>query len=148
MSEDIDLKEILEAQKKILDVLVKLEEEDPDRPTTLGERIAEWTVRLVGSWKFLVGQGTILLLYITANILMITFMSFDPYPFILLNLLLSFQAAFTAPLILISQNKSEQKDRRRAIDAYKTVLNIEEMMSHLQKKLERKKNGYENGSKD
>ncbi len=146
MSEDVDLKEILEAQRRILDVLAKLEEEDPDRPPTFGEKVADWTVQLVGSWRFLIGQGAILTLYIIANILMFSFMAFDPYPFILLNLLLSFQAAFTAPLILISQNRTEHKDRRRAIDAYKTVLNIEEMMSQLKYKIERKKNGLE--SKD
>lgn len=148
MSEDVDLKEILDAQKKILDVLGKLEEESPDRPPTFGEKIADTTVKVVGSWKFLVGQSTALFLYIIANILMLSFMTFDPYPFILLNLLLSFQAAFTAPLILISQNRTEHKDRRRAIDAYKTVLNIEEMMGQLKNKIERRKNGYTNGSKD
>ena len=140
MSEDIDLTEILEAQKKIMHVLAKLEMEYSD--ANFGEHVANIVVGFIGSWKFLIGQGMMLLFYIIINsIWLLSPTPFDPYPFILLNLMLSFQAAFTAPLLLIAQNMSERRDRRRSVDAYRTVLHIEDMLQDLQTKLERKKNG-------
>lgn len=139
---DAELREIKEAQMRILQVLDKMESEDPDRAPTTGEKLADTVVTFVGSWKFIIIQSIFLLIYITFNALWITqTIQFDPYPFILLNLLLSFQAAFTAPLILISSNRSERKDRRRAIDGYRTVLNIEDMLKTIHQKIERKKNG-------
>jgi len=142
MNEEADIKDILEAQKKILDVLEKLEAEDPDSPPSYGEKIADKVVTFVGSWRFIIAQGVLFAIYILGNGILLASKSFDPYPFILLNLLLSFQAAFTAPLILISQNRTDKKDRRRAIDAYKTIIHIEEMMGKLHKKIERSKNGH------
>lgn len=143
MGEELDLKDIIEAQKQILAVLCKLESEDTDRPPTFGERAADCITDFVGSWKFIISQGFLLVIYIFSNAHLLTNynLSFDPYPFILLNLLLSFQAAFTAPLILISQNRSSQRDRKRALDSYSAIIHVEEMMKTLHEIIQRKKNG-------
>ena len=147
MNDGQELQEIVCAQRRILDVLARLESENPDRPPTLGEMVADKVVKFVGSWPFVILQSVLLTLYIGANIWLAVNNRWDPYPFILLNLLLSFQAAFTAPLILIAQNRADAKDRHRALDAFKTVAHIEDMMENLHGKLERTKNGL-NGQGD
>ena len=80
---------------------------------TTSERIADRLASLIGSWTFIVVQSTILFLWITANGMGIV--HWDEYPFILLNLLLSFQAAYTGPVLLMSANRQSDIDRKRAI---------------------------------
>jgi uncharacterized membrane protein len=83
---------------------------------TRGERLAEWLATLVGSWTFLIVQTLILLSWLTLNIAM-WISHWDPYPFILLNLALSFQSAYAAPILMISQNRqSKLNDRRNHLD--------------------------------
>ncbi len=82
-----------------------------------GERLADAVASNVGSWTFIVIQSLLLFLWIIANSVA-WFMSWDPYPFILLNLVLSFQAAFTAPIIMMSQNRQSTIDRRNAQHDY------------------------------
>ena len=82
-----------------------------------GERLADAVASNVGSWAFIVVQSLLLFLWIVANSVA-WFMSWDPYPFILLNLVLSFQAAFTAPIIMMSQNRQSTIDRRNAQHDY------------------------------
>jgi len=76
-------------------------------------KVADRITAIVGSWKFVVVQSMVLLFWIIANV-MAVWDGWDPYPFILLNLVLSFQAAYTAPIIMISQNKQAEKDRQAA----------------------------------
>lgn len=76
-------------------------------------RIADKVTLTVGSWTFVVTQSIFLLMWIAMNVTSFVH-HWDPYPFILLNLLLSFQAAYTAPIIMISQNKQAEKDRKDA----------------------------------
>jgi uncharacterized membrane protein len=84
------------------------------QPPTFRERVADALAAQIGSWRFLVIQTIVLAGWITANV--IGWMAeWDPYPFILLNLILSFQAAYTAPIIMMSQNRQAGIDRRRAI---------------------------------
>jgi uncharacterized membrane protein len=83
-----------------------------DQPT-LGQRMAEQVAALVGSWWFLGGQALFLLLWLVYNTLQFT-TRFDPPPYILLNLLLSFQAAFTGPVLLIAANVGAMRDHRQA----------------------------------
>ena len=78
--------------------------------TTRGEQLADQITALVGSWKFIIIQSCLLALWLVINGLG-WFFSWDPYPFILLNLVLSFQAAFTAPVIMMSQNRQTARDR-------------------------------------
>lgn len=82
---------------------------DDDR--SLGQRIADACAAAVGSWPFIIGQAVLLALWIVANGWWLAHRAFDPPPFILLNLLLSFQAAFTGPILLLSQNRQAARDR-------------------------------------
>lgn len=81
-------------------------------PRTVGERVADTVANSMGSWRFIITQTVIVALWIVLNILAIV-KHFDPYPFILLNLLFSTQAAYAAPVIMMSQNRQSQKDRLR-----------------------------------
>lgn len=78
---------------------------------TIGERISDTVAKVVGSWRFVIIQSTILILWLLWNSLTEQ-ARFDPYPYILLNLVLSFQAAYTAPLIMMSQNRQAEIDRK------------------------------------
>jgi uncharacterized membrane protein len=87
-----------------------------DRRTT-GQRLADSVTGVFGSWRFIVIQTVIVILWIGANIIAVT-LRWDPYPFILLNLLFSTQAAYAAPLILLSQNRQADTDRVKAEHDY------------------------------
>jgi uncharacterized membrane protein len=116
-----DFKSRLTAEEHKL--LVSLRERKPARnpPETgepvFGERLADAVASNVGSWTFITVQSVLLTLWIVANSIA-WFLSWDPYPFILLNLVLSFQAAFTAPIIMMSQNRQSTIDRRNAQHDY------------------------------
>ena len=90
---------------------------------TSGERIADAVAARVGSWPFIIVQSTLLALWIVGNAFLIRNWlggkSFDPYPFILLNLMLSFQAAYTGPFVMMSQNRQAARDRDEAEHDYK-----------------------------
>lgn len=104
-------------------LLATLRERKPARnppsmeKAAFGERLADAVASNVGSWTFIAIQSVLLCLWIVANSVA-WFMSWDPYPFILLNLVLSFQAAFTAPIIMMSQNRQSTIDRRNAQHDY------------------------------
>lgn len=89
---------------------------------TPGERIADGVAARVGSWPFILVQSTLLALWILGNAFLIRDWSngkpFDPYPFILLNLMLSFQAAYTGPFVMMSQNRQAARDRDEAEHDY------------------------------
>ncbi len=85
--------------------------QDEQEVRTFGQRAAENIAEFVGSWKFIIGQSALLVIWLVLNIMAVT-MAWDPYPFILMNLFLSLQAAYTAPMILMSQNRQTEKDRR------------------------------------
>jgi uncharacterized membrane protein len=108
-----------------------LRSEAGQAPEPFASVAADKVARIVGSWKFLLGQAGMLFLYICANAWLLSTDAFDPYPFILLNLCLSFQAAFTAPIILMAQNRTDAKDRKHATRAYKTIGHIEELVKLL-----------------
>jgi uncharacterized membrane protein len=90
-------------------------------PQTLGDRISDHVAATVGSWRFIIIQSVILSIWIALNATAFIF-HWDPYPFILLNLILSFQAAYTAPIIMMSQNRQAEVDRRNA--AYDYAVNV------------------------
>ena len=98
-------------------------------------RIADAIARAMGSWTFVLIQTTILLAWVAINIT--AFLArWDPYPFILLNLALSFQAAYSAPLIMMSQNRQAAADRREAENDYRTNLKAELEVELLHCKLD------------
>jgi len=85
-----------------------------ERKLTFGERLSDRIAEFGGSWKFLISFGAVLLLWIVVNGVVFAIRAFDPYPFILLNLVLSCLAAVQAPIIMMSQNRAEARDRLRA----------------------------------
>ena len=103
---------------------------------SFGQKAADLVAGFVGSWKFITIFVLFLIFWMITNIILAT-IAFDPYPFILLNLLLSTIAAIQAPLIMMSQNRQEQKDRERAENDYKVNLKTEILIEDLYKKLEK-----------
>ena len=93
-------------------------------PTTFGDRLADRVADVVGSWHFILTQSSLLILWIVLNAIG-SMQHWDPYPFILLNLMLSFQAAYTAPIIMMSQNRQSQTDRQEARHDYEVNLKSE-----------------------
>jgi uncharacterized membrane protein len=101
---------------------------------SVGQRAADWIATRVGSWPFIIGQSFLLTIWVILNVT--AFLKhWDPYPFILMNLLLSLQAAFTAPLIMMSQNRQAAKDRLEAHNDYQINQKAEEeiraILDHL-----------------
>ena len=101
---------------------------------TLGQRAADSIAKFAGSWAFIFSFSGVLILWMVVNVLLAAG-AFDPYPFILLNLVLSCVAAIHAPLIMMSQNRQEEKDRRRAENDYKVNLKTEIMIEDLYDKV-------------
>ena len=101
---------------------------------TLGQRAADTIAKFAGSWAFIFSFAGVLVLWMVINAILAT-KAFDPYPFILLNLVLSCVAAIQAPLIMMSQNRQEEKDRRRAENDYKVNLKTEIMIEDLYDKV-------------
>jgi len=103
---------------------------------TFGERLSDRIAEFGGSWRFLIAFGVVVLAWIIANGVLLVTRSFDPYPFILLNLILSCIAAVQAPIIMMSQNRAEARDRLRAENDYKINLKAELEIRHLHEKID------------
>ena len=101
---------------------------------TFGQRVADFVAATMGSWTFIIAQSVILAIWIVVNVVA-WIDHWDPYPFILLNLALSFQAAYAAPFIMISQNRQAERDRRQADEDYRTNVEAEQRIEALQKHL-------------
>ena len=101
---------------------------------TLGQRAADAIAKFAGSWAFIFSFTGVLILWMIVNAVLAS-RAFDPYPFILLNLVLSCVAAIQAPLIMMSQNRQEEKDRRRAENDYRVNLKTEIMIEDLYDKV-------------
>lgn len=105
-----------------------------EEQSTRGQRAADGIANMVGSWRFIIIQSVLLTIWIIVNVT--AFMAhWDPYPFILMNLLLSTQAAYTAPMIMMSQNRQAARDRLEAHNDYEINQKAEEeiraMLDHL-----------------
>ena len=101
---------------------------------TFGQRIADTVAAMMGSWSFIIVQSVILTVWIILNV--VAWIShWDPYPFILLNLALSFQAAYAAPFIMISQNRQAERDRHQAEEDFRTNIEAEQRIEDLQRRL-------------
>ena len=124
--------------EEVLDLLadskVSVQPESGKEEYTLGQRAADSIAKFAGSWAFIFSFSGVLILWMVVNVLLAAG-AFDPYPFILLNLVLSCVAAIQAPLIMMSQNRQEEKDRRRAENDYKVNLKIEIMIEDLYDKV-------------
>jgi uncharacterized membrane protein len=112
-------------------------EKAADLYRTLGERVADHFAAFIGSWAFIIGQSIILAIWIVLN-LIAWIKHWDPYPFILLNLALSFQAAYAGPIIMMSQNRQTKLDKRRnELDLQINLLSEQENteMLHMLRKI-------------
>ena len=107
-----------------------------DEQLTVGQRLADRVARFGGSWKFITWFGATLFIWIIINLLLTGRHPFDPYPFILLNLLLSCLAAIQAPVIMMSQNRQEEKDRKRNENDYLVNLKAEIEIRTLHQKMD------------
>lgn len=121
------------------DTIAENTEEEFEEHRTFGETVSDHLASFGGSWAFLISFGTVLLLWIGLNIVLASRnigSAFDPYPFILLNLVLSCLAAIQAPVIMMSQKRQEAKDRQRANNDYRVNLKAELEIRHLHEKID------------
>lgn len=102
---------------------------------SLGALVSDWIAETVGSWRFIIIQSVILAFWIAANITAYL-QHWDPYPFILLNLVLSFQAAYAAPIIMMSQNRQALVDRQNAENDYRINVKAELEIELLHAKID------------
>lgn len=107
----------------------------PAEILTKGQKISDKVARFGGSWAFIISFGVVLFLWIVYNSFAAS-RAFDPYPFILMNLVLSCIAALQAPIIMMSQNRQEEKDRQRAENDYLVNLKAEVEVRHLHEKMD------------
>ena len=107
-----------------------------EQESSFGERLSDKLASFGGSWTFLILFGSILLAWITLNSIALLAKPFDPYPYILLNLVLSCLAAIQAPVIMMSQNRQEDKDRLRSQHDYQVNLKAELEIRHLHEKID------------
>jgi uncharacterized membrane protein len=107
-----------------------------EKDLSLGEKMADGLATFGGSWAFIIIFGSILLIWIGLNSFLLLKKPFDPYPFILLNLVLSCLAAIQAPVIMMSQNRQEAKDRLRSQHDYQVNLKAELEIRHLHDKID------------
>ena len=115
---------------------INIEDKGLDEQWTLGERWADKVASFGGSWHFLIMFGVFLVLWIFTNSLVIWLKPIDPYPFIFLNLILSCVSAIQAPIIMMSQNRQEAKDRVRSQHDYQINLKAELEIRHLHEKMD------------
>ena len=118
----------------LADSKISVSPESGKEKYTLGQRAADAIAKFAGSWAFIFSFTGVLVLWMIVNAVLAS-KAFDPYPFILLNLVLSCVAAIQAPLIMMSQNRQEEKDRRRAENDYKVNLKTEIMIEDLYDKV-------------
>ncbi|MBK9013996.1 MAG: DUF1003 domain-containing protein [Saprospiraceae bacterium] len=136
-TEDQHLKKLhslVAAALKEEDLIVRTLRLQANENSTAGQRIADKVATFGGSWTFIIGFGGVLACWIAVNVVMAT-RAFDPYPFILLNLVLSTIAALQAPVIMMSQNRKEEKDRKRAENDYIINLKAEIEIRNLHQKI-------------
>ena len=149
MSKFIDLRhELHEAEQRLLDELRTMRRTLRRRlrgsheghhlaaaQLTAGQRIADTVAATMGSWKFIIIQSAVLCVWIALNVTAYV-QKWDPYPFILLNLALSFQAAYAAPFIMMSQNRQQDIDRKEAENDYQVNIKAELEIELLHQKID------------
>ena len=118
------------------DLLAKDVSAEFEKAETFGERVSDRIASFGGSWRFILSFLAVLVVWILANAIVLRTGAFDPYPFILLNLVLSCIAALQAPVIMMSQNRQDARDRMRSEQDYKINLKAELEIRHLMSKLD------------
>lgn len=135
-----------EQLKRLQEIVTKTIEEEgliinkllnpSEEKLTTGQRISDKVARFGGSWSFIIAFGVVLFIWILFNVLALGSLRFDPYPFILMNLVLSCIAALQAPIIMMSQNRQEEKDRIRAENDYLINMKAELEIRSLHQKVD------------
>jgi len=130
----------IDDEEELLDLLIDepisidaLKEEEKN--IKFGDRVADKITKFVGSWTFILGFSSFLIIWIIINLYMLD--NLDPYPFILLNLVLSCIAALQAPVIMMSQNREAKRDSLRSKNDYRTDLKSELILEELHDKIEK-----------
>lgn len=126
------VKDTLKAEELIIYNLVN----PPLETLTRGQALSDKVARFGGSWRFIILFGIILTAWIIFNVLAVGHYKFDPYPFILMNLILSCIAALQAPIIMMSQNRQEEKDRMRSENDYLINLKSEMQIRSINQKID------------
>lgn len=132
---EVDL-DVLKAIKDNSLLSDTIDQNKVEGPLTIGDRIADKIAEFGGSWTFIISFFSFLIIWMIINIWVLSTKPFDPYPFILLNLILSCLAAIQAPIIMMSQNRQEAKDRVRAEHDYKINLKAELEIKLLSEKID------------
>jgi uncharacterized membrane protein len=127
--------EVLDSMREH-EVLAKNVDAEFEQTWSFGERLADRIATFGGSWAFLISFGAFITLWIGTNVVVLAVHPPDPYPFILLNLILSCLAAIQAPVIMMSQNRQEVKDRMRSQHDYQVNLKAELEIRHLNEKID------------
>ena len=136
LKKELDTKDEEELMNMLLDEPISVDvDKQSDDNITLGDKIADKMTEVAGSWTFIIGMIIFLLSWIILNIYVLE--EADPYPFILLNLLLSCIAALQAPIIMMSQNREAKKDRLRSSNDYKTDLKSELILEELHNEMKK-----------
>jgi uncharacterized membrane protein len=128
--------QVVNAMKNDEIISDKLKDEDDNARLSYGQRLADKVATFGGSWKFIIIFGIFLTCWMILNAVFLASKAYDPYPFILLNLILSCIAALQAPVIMMSQNRQEEKDRERAQNDYMINLKSELEIRLLHEKLD------------
>jgi len=110
---------------------------------SFGQRVADHVAETMGSWRFIISQSIILTIWVALNVAAYA-RHWDPYPFILLNLALSFQAAYAAPIIMMSQNRQAEKDRLQSTNDYEVDMKAEMEIMQLHEKFNELRDSYWN----
>ena len=127
-------KQVIQSVSK--NTMISTEVEEDEQEITFGQKLADKVAEFGGSWGFIIFFMTFLVAWILLNVFWLSNHGFDPYPFILLNLILSCIAAIQAPVIMMSQNRQEEKDRERAKKDYKINLKSELEIRELHEKID------------
>lgn len=138
-SEDVQLKKLQEIVRKTIDeeqLIVNNLLHPPTDVLSKGQIISDKVANFGGSWAFIISFFVVLLIWIVFNSLALKNLAFDPYPFILMNLILSCIAALQAPIIMMSQNRQEEKDRKRSENDYLINLKSELEIRSLNQKID------------
>ena len=130
------LQDIVKKTMKDEDLIIENLLHPPEEVLTPGQRISDKVARFGGSWAFIITFMVILFLWILFNVIAATKMIFDPYPFILMNLILSCIAALQAPIIMMSQNRQEEIDRKRSENDYLVNMKAELEIRELNQKID------------
>ncbi|GAB1347457.1 DUF1003 domain-containing protein [Cloacibacterium normanense] len=127
-------KQVIQSVSK--NTMISTEVEEDEKEITFGQKLADKVAEFGGSWGFIIFFMSFLVAWILLNVFWLSNHGFDPYPFILLNLILSCIAAIQAPVIMMSQNRQEEKDRERAKKDYKINLKSELEIRELHEKID------------